>query len=174
MDAFPIVWVFESKGREYLRLRGVRDQFLHSYLQNRQRNHTHFICATMGLFSKKKQDESAQTDVKSDVTSLSQSGAPSMKDPEKTEASPTTATDGTEIGDDKNMAEKKIEGMQKEADQQDEDETEYPKSTKLALITIALCLSVFCMALDNTIISTAIPRITDEFKAIDDVGWYGS
>ena len=45
---------------------------------------------------------------------------------------------------------------------------------KLALITIALCLSVFCMALDNTIISTAIPRITDEFKAIDDVGWYGS
>ena len=30
------------------------------------------------------------------------------------------------------------------------------------------------MALDNTIISTAIPRITDEFRAIDDVGWYGS
>lgn len=27
---------------------------------------------------------------------------------------------------------------------------------------------------DNTIISTAIPRITDQFKALDDVGWYGS
>jgi MFS family permease len=27
---------------------------------------------------------------------------------------------------------------------------------------------------DNTILATAIPRITDEFKSIDDVGWYGS
>lgn len=27
---------------------------------------------------------------------------------------------------------------------------------------------------DNTIIATAIPRITDHFKALDDVGWYGS
>ena len=49
----------------------------------------------------------------------------------------------------------------------DEDDVEYPKSMKLALITIALCLSVFCMALDNTIISTAIPKITDQFKVWD-------
>lgn len=27
---------------------------------------------------------------------------------------------------------------------------------------------------DNTIIATAIPRITDQFKALEDVGWYGS
>ncbi|KAG5913417.1 hypothetical protein E4U42_001187 [Claviceps africana] len=27
---------------------------------------------------------------------------------------------------------------------------------------------------DNTIIATAIPRITDQFKALSDVGWYGS
>ncbi|KAK3196968.1 hypothetical protein GRF29_1536g165079 [Pseudopithomyces chartarum] len=51
---------------------------------------------------------------------------------------------------------------------------EYPKAWRLAAITIALCLSVFCMALDNTIIATAIPRITDQFKALNDVGWYGS
>ncbi|KAF2433313.1 MFS general substrate transporter [Tothia fuscella] len=50
----------------------------------------------------------------------------------------------------------------------------YPSGLKLILITIALCLSVFCMALDNTIIATAIPRITDQFKALNDVGWYGS
>ncbi|EON64992.1 hypothetical protein W97_04227 [Coniosporium apollinis CBS 100218] len=55
-----------------------------------------------------------------------------------------------------------------------EEEPEYPKSYKLALITIALMLSVFCMALDNTIIATAIPKITDQFKALNDVGWYGS
>jgi MFS family permease len=27
---------------------------------------------------------------------------------------------------------------------------------------------------DNTIIATAIPRITDQFHALNDVGWYGS
>jgi hypothetical protein len=56
----------------------------------------------------------------------------------------------------------------------DEDDFEYPTKWKLTAITIALCLSVFCMALDNTIIATAIPRITDQFKALNDVGWYGS
>ncbi|KAK7550655.1 MFS transporter [Phyllosticta citricarpa] len=56
----------------------------------------------------------------------------------------------------------------------DEDGVEYPGAWKLALITVALCLTVFCMALDNTIIATAIPRITDHFKALGDVGWYGS
>ncbi|KAM5349230.1 hypothetical protein ACJ41O_005737 [Fusarium nematophilum] len=45
---------------------------------------------------------------------------------------------------------------------------------KLALVITGLCLAVFCMALDNTIIATAIPRITDEFRALDDLGWYGS
>ncbi|TKA73428.1 hypothetical protein B0A49_06837 [Cryomyces minteri] len=56
----------------------------------------------------------------------------------------------------------------------EEEEETYPTGLKLLLITIALCLSVFCMALDNTIIATAIPRITDQFKALNDVGWYGS
>ncbi|KAI1051296.1 hypothetical protein LB505_012390 [Fusarium chuoi] len=27
---------------------------------------------------------------------------------------------------------------------------------------------------DNTIIATAIPRISDDFKSLDDIGWYGS
>lgn len=57
---------------------------------------------------------------------------------------------------------------------EEEDDFEYPTKMKLAAITVALCLSVFCMALDNTIIATAIPRITDQFKALNDVGWYGS
>lgn len=53
-------------------------------------------------------------------------------------------------------------------EEDDEDNYEYPKKWKLALITIALCLSVFCMALDNTIIATAIPRITDQFHALNE------
>ena len=54
------------------------------------------------------------------------------------------------------------------------DNTEYPGTFALMLITIALCLAVFCASLDNTIIATAIPEITNHFKALDDVGWYGS
>jgi MFS family permease len=35
-------------------------------------------------------------------------------------------------------------------------------------------LSLFLVALDRTIITTAIPRITDEFNSLGDIGWYGS
>ncbi|KAJ7082694.1 major facilitator superfamily domain-containing protein [Mycena belliarum] len=56
----------------------------------------------------------------------------------------------------------------------EEDAVEYPEGIKLLLVTIALCLSVFLVALDNTIIATAIPKITDQFQSLDDIGWYGS
>lgn len=56
----------------------------------------------------------------------------------------------------------------------DQDEIEYPTGIKFAIITASLCLAVFLMALDNTIIATAIPKITDEFKSLGDVGWYAS
>ncbi|OGE48534.1 hypothetical protein PENARI_c028G12193 [Penicillium arizonense] len=45
---------------------------------------------------------------------------------------------------------------------------------RLVAVFTVLCLAVFLVALDNTIIATAIPRITDQFKALGDVGWYGS
>lgn len=54
------------------------------------------------------------------------------------------------------------------------DGSEYPTGLKLTLITVALCLGVFLMALDNSIIATAIPHITDQFNSLNDVGWYGS
>ncbi|KAF7331504.1 Major facilitator superfamily transporter [Mycena kentingensis (nom. inval.)] len=49
-----------------------------------------------------------------------------------------------------------------------------PPRLQLILITIALCLSVFLVALDNTIIATAIPKITNQFDSLADVGWYAS
>ncbi|KAJ4291393.1 MFS sugar transporter [Collariella sp. IMI 366227] len=55
-----------------------------------------------------------------------------------------------------------------------EDGAEYPTGLTLGLIVLALCLSVFVMALDNSIIATAIPKITDQFHSLPDVGWYGS
>ena len=54
------------------------------------------------------------------------------------------------------------------------EEENYPGGAKLAIIVASLCLSVFLMAIDNTIIAVAIPKITDHFGSINDVGWYGS
>ena len=50
----------------------------------------------------------------------------------------------------------------------------YVKFSGVVLISIVLCLATFCVAVDNTIISTAVPRITQSFHSIDDVGWYAS
>ncbi|KAK6833297.1 hypothetical protein PG987_007991 [Apiospora arundinis] len=54
------------------------------------------------------------------------------------------------------------------------DKVEYPSMWKAMLIVSGLFMGVFLVALDQTIIGTAIPKITDEFKTIQDVGWYGS
>ncbi|KAK6822240.1 hypothetical protein RU639_006918 [Aspergillus parasiticus] len=82
----------------------------------------------------------------------SQEGSPALASEAKNENSITVAN--TSPGD--------------EAEQ--EEEEEYPGAWKLGLITIALALAIFCLALDNTIISTAIPKITDQFKSLEDVG----
>jgi hypothetical protein len=54
------------------------------------------------------------------------------------------------------------------------EEIVYPTGLKLAAIILALCLAVLLVALDQTIIATAIPRITDRFNSVNDIGWYGS
>lgn len=50
----------------------------------------------------------------------------------------------------------------------------YPHGIKLIAIISSLMSAVFLVALDQTIISTAIPKITDDFNSITDIGWYGS
>lgn len=64
--------------------------------------------------------------------------------------------------------------LEKPASPQADDEVVYPTGARVVLILTALCMSVFLVALDQTIISTAIPKITDEFSSIGDIGWYGS
>ncbi|KAF7554898.1 hypothetical protein G7046_g6689 [Stylonectria norvegica] len=61
---------------------------------------------------------------------------------------------------------------QSEGDELNDDE--YPSGLKMFFIVIALVLSVFLLSLDMTIVATAIPKITDEFKGLDKVGWYGA
>ena len=72
-------------------------------------------------------------------------------------------------------------------------EPEYPTGMKLATIMLSLIVSMFLVALasepysppsdqlaeqsplqDRLIIATAIPKITDEFHSLNDVGWYAS
>lgn len=55
-----------------------------------------------------------------------------------------------------------------------EDESKYLGGFKLGILTLGLCLTTFVIALDNTIIATAIPKITTVFDSLGDVGWYGS
>lgn len=59
-------------------------------------------------------------------------------------------------------------------EEEDDSNVQYPKAFKKLLITLSLCFSIFCLALDNTILATAIPKITDQFGSINDVGWYAS
>ncbi|KAL4863827.1 hypothetical protein BDV12DRAFT_206145 [Aspergillus spectabilis] len=54
------------------------------------------------------------------------------------------------------------------------EEMQYPSGFALTIIMAGLVAAIFLISLDTTIVSTAIPRITDEFKTVTDMGWYGS
>ncbi len=45
---------------------------------------------------------------------------------------------------------------------------------QLVIMCFAMSLAIFLISIDETIIVTAIPKITDDFDTIADVGWYGS
>lgn len=55
-----------------------------------------------------------------------------------------------------------------------EDETKYPTGIQFWLIIFCIALVLIFMGLDNSIVSTAVPHITDNFHTIADVGWYSS
>ncbi|KAJ7183209.1 major facilitator superfamily domain-containing protein [Mycena filopes] len=80
---------------------------------------------------------------------------------------PRASTEKEKVSNEKEAAGKEDGGV-------NTNEDDYPHGIKLGLLSLALCMSVFLLALDNTIIATAIPKITDEFHSLDDVGWYGS
>ncbi|KAI9827465.1 MAG: hypothetical protein M1832_004815 [Thelocarpon impressellum] len=61
-----------------------------------------------------------------------------------------------------------------EGEEEEVDESQYPGGWALAILTFGLAMAIFVVALDNTIIATAIPKITTVFDSLNDVGWYGS
>ncbi|KAK9797632.1 putative Major facilitator superfamily (MFS) profile domain-containing protein [Seiridium cardinale] len=50
----------------------------------------------------------------------------------------------------------------------------YPSGLRLGLILTSVFVSMFLVSLDRTIITTAIPQISDDFSSATDIGWYGS
>jgi hypothetical protein len=51
------------------------------------------------------------------------------------------------------------------ADGDEEDSAQYPGKRQLSVILVSLNLAMFLVGLDNTIISTAIPKITNHFQS---------
>ncbi|KAF2758457.1 MFS general substrate transporter [Pseudovirgaria hyperparasitica] len=50
----------------------------------------------------------------------------------------------------------------------------YPGWKTLLPIIVSIYMTFFLIALDKTIIGVAIPKITDQFDSLNDIGWYGS
>ncbi|GAB7357624.1 hypothetical protein MBLNU459_g0122t1 [Dothideomycetes sp. NU459] len=105
---------------------------------------------------KRKNEDQGSDVVVSDASTLAGSKPASMKD--KTQEPQITTVQGSlDVGRLSSELEKTQNADAQKDEDEEDDESRYPKSLKLALITVSLCLS-----------------ITDQFKAINDVGWFGS
>lgn len=52
--------------------------------------------------------------------------------------------------------------------------TAAPSRLSFFIIIGSLFFGTFLVALDATIIGTAMPAITTDYRTLDDIGWYGS
>jgi hypothetical protein len=97
------------------------------------------------------------------------------RNPDGQEMPPPTESIYTSSTHDKIQSENKNKGSVSNGKEPPEErDLEYPSVLKAVIIIASLFLTVFLVALDQTIIGTAIPKITDQFHSIGDVGWYGS
>ena len=53
-------------------------------------------------------------------------------------------------------------------------EPEWAHGFQLFNILTAVTFVCFLMLLDGTIVVAAVPRITDDFDSLNDIGWYGA
>ncbi|KAM0110768.1 hypothetical protein ACP6JB_003555 [Aspergillus fumigatus] len=91
-------------------------------------------------------------------------GSPEKGDP-TANLSDINNTQRSETGDDEEI---------KRAKSDQDDAYQEQSTTKVVLLLVSIMMTMFLVALDRTIISTAIPQITNEFDSLSDVGWYGS
>lgn len=129
--------------------------------------------APVGLLTSEKQTPSPESDDPS-TTSTQLSEGKEKHETATINGSPeVAATSEKEIQDGAPAGTKEGESAENTVDEQNDD-SKYPGGTVLALLTFGLCMATFVVALDNTIIATAIPKITTVFDSLNDVGWYGS
>ncbi|KAK4665413.1 hypothetical protein QC763_401570 [Podospora pseudopauciseta] len=55
-----------------------------------------------------------------------------------------------------------------------DEKSQYLTGLKLVMVVSCMCLACFLMLIDTMVVSTAIPRITDEFNSLADIGWYAT
>ena len=60
------------------------------------------------------------------------------------------------------------------AEEEEEDTSAHLSGLRLMIVCLALSFAVFTVAMDINIIATAIPKITEDFDSLNQVGWYGS
>ncbi|KAK4234362.1 major facilitator superfamily domain-containing protein [Achaetomium macrosporum] len=95
---------------------------------------------------------------------------------------PETPQGNATLGSGESFSSKQVGDMEKSAETaakespstSNEQSNEAPNKVTTALVICSVLLSMFLVALDRTIVSTAIPVISNEFNSLSDVGWYGS
>ncbi|KAJ2842967.1 hypothetical protein IWW36_005720, partial [Coemansia brasiliensis] len=78
----------------------------------------------------------------------------------------TNISDTSEIADEKDVS-KQVEGGESNTN----DNSQVLAGPKMFGVMIALALSMFLAALDNTIVSTMLPKITEKFQALTLMTW---
>ncbi|KAL0783338.1 hypothetical protein CaCOL14_001244 [Colletotrichum acutatum] len=95
--------------------------------------------------------------------------------PEQTPAHETTGVNMEDSQQEKgNVLDSSNQSDESHSEETHTKESESLPGWKIFVIWLAIALGVLCTFLDEGIIATAIPRITDEFGSLTDVGWYGS
>lgn len=123
------------------------------------------------LHARKASDADAEKRNKGEEEKEAASGArKSNKASNETEFDQTGAMKDSK---EENVTTKDISGAPTDSEEA-EDHSKYLSGLKLWTLSFGLCLTTFVIALDNTIIATAIPKITSVFNSLEDVGWYGS
>ncbi len=91
------------------------------------------------------------------------------------ETDPGFTTDSTALASDsdaeKGHGAEKVRENAVEAEKADQLEVQ---GAQLYVLMGSILLAAFAMAMNGTILGTALPAITAEFKTVDDVGWYAA
>ncbi|GKT70753.1 major facilitator superfamily transporter [Colletotrichum tofieldiae] len=107
------------------------------------------------------------------TTAASSFKAEKKRGPEAISASGPTSTDDLQHHDNTNKSAQLHTEKVDHDSAADDDTAMYPSGFKLAVIVLSLILAIFLASLDmffrrQTIVATAIPKITDEFKGLSD------